>query len=71
MTRLFDRLTKNGVVPLFRIKESGVRLANLNEADMRLILLFVVASLVLVACGTKGPLYLPEKQYPQTQQDSK
>ncbi|WP_221764167.1 LPS translocon maturation chaperone LptM [Methyloradius palustris] len=23
-------------------------------------------SLVLSACGTKGPLYIPEKKYPQT-----
>jgi len=38
---------------------------------MRLILLILLTSLGLTACGTKGPLYLPEKQYPQPQQESK
>ena len=38
---------------------------------MRLILLILLASLGLAACGSKGPLYLPEKQYPQPQQDKK
>lgn len=32
---------------------------------MRLILLGIVLCLTLTACGAKGPLYLPEKQYPQ------
>ncbi|WP_334108176.1 LPS translocon maturation chaperone LptM [Methylobacillus sp.] len=32
---------------------------------MRFCLLILVASLALVACGTKGELYIPEKQYPQ------
>lgn len=38
---------------------------------MRLILLILLTSLGLTACGAKGPLYLPEKQYPQPQQESK
>lgn len=38
---------------------------------MRLILLILLTSLGLTACGTKGSLYLPEKQYPQPQQESK
>ncbi|MBM3350216.1 MAG: hypothetical protein FJY53_00200 [Betaproteobacteria bacterium] len=25
-----------------------------------------VACFLLSACGTKGPLYIPEQQYPQT-----
>jgi len=28
-------------------------------------LLFLIACLMLSACGTKGPLYIPEQQYPQ------
>jgi len=32
---------------------------------MRLILLSIVLCLTVTACGSKGPLYLPEKQYPQ------
>lgn len=36
---------------------------------MRPILMILLASLMLAACGSKGPLYLPEKQYPQPQQD--
>jgi predicted small lipoprotein YifL len=32
---------------------------------MRLILLGLLLCLTLTACGSKGPLYLPEKQYPQ------
>lgn len=38
---------------------------------MRLISMFLLAGLLLAACGSKGPLYLPEKQYPQPQQDNK
>ena len=30
-----------------------------------LILLLLLASFSLVACGTKGPLYIPEQRYPQ------
>jgi len=29
------------------------------------ILLFLTICLVLNSCGTKGPLYIPEQQYPQ------
>ena len=32
---------------------------------MRLTLLIILACLTLNACGTKGPLYIPERQYPQ------
>jgi predicted small lipoprotein YifL len=28
-------------------------------------LLLLATSLILSACGTKGPLYIPEQQYPQ------
>jgi predicted small lipoprotein YifL len=38
---------------------------------MRPILFLILISLILSACGTKGPLYLPEKRYPQPQQESK
>jgi len=32
---------------------------------MRAILLCIVLSLTVTACGSKGPLYIPEQQYPQ------
>lgn len=32
---------------------------------MRVILLTILLCLTLTACGSKGPLYIPEKQYPQ------
>ncbi|CAG0980594.1 hypothetical protein MTYP_01740 [Methylophilaceae bacterium] len=32
---------------------------------MRLISFCLLVCLGLAACGTKGPLYIPEKQYPQ------
>lgn len=32
---------------------------------MRVILLTILLCLTVTACGSKGPLYLPEKQYPQ------
>lgn len=38
---------------------------------MRIILLSLLFATLLAACGAKGPLYLPEKQYPQPQQESK
>jgi predicted small lipoprotein YifL len=28
-------------------------------------MLLLAACLILNACGTKGPLYIPEQQYPQ------
>ena len=37
---------------------------------MRVILLSILLCLTMTACGTKGPLYIPEKKYPQSQ-DSK
>lgn len=30
----------------------------------RVILIMIMAGVVLAACGTKGPLYLPEQRYP-------
>jgi predicted small lipoprotein YifL len=34
-------------------------------------LLLLVSSLALGACGTKGPLYIPEQQYPQPNSENK
>lgn len=31
----------------------------------RFFALLLVLGLVLAGCGTKGPLYIPEKEYPQ------
>lgn len=31
----------------------------------RAFLIGILLVLALTACGTKGPLYLPERQYPQ------
>jgi len=33
---------------------------------MRLLPFILLASFLLAACGTKGPLYIPEKKFPQT-----
>ncbi len=38
---------------------------------MRYISLFLLVSILCAACGAKGPLYLPEKKYPQPSQESK
>ncbi|HOY70464.1 MAG TPA: lipoprotein [Methylotenera sp.] len=38
---------------------------------MRFFLLAVAFCLCLSACGTKGPLYIPEQQYPQPADTSK
>ncbi|MDD2833318.1 MAG: lipoprotein [Methylotenera sp.] len=35
------------------------------------IILLALLSSVLSACGTKGPLYIPEQQYPQPTDNSK
>ncbi|HEY9210711.1 MAG TPA: lipoprotein [Methylotenera sp.] len=35
------------------------------------IMLLLASCLILNACGTKGPLYIPEQQYPQPTQTSK
>ncbi len=35
------------------------------------LLLLIAACLALGACGTKGPLYIPEQQYPQPTTDAK
>ena len=32
---------------------------------MRNLLMLVVVMMLFSACGVKGPLYLPEKRYPQ------
>lgn len=32
-----------------------------------LLYLSLISSLFITACGTKGPLYIPEKKYPQEQ----
>jgi predicted small lipoprotein YifL len=32
---------------------------------MRIVFLGILICLTLTACGTKGPLYIPEQQYPQ------
>lgn len=32
---------------------------------MRVILLTILLCLTVTACGSKGDLYIPEKQYPQ------
>lgn len=36
-----------------------------TTAILARILLLSSLSLILNACGTKGPLYIPERQYPQ------
>ncbi|HEY3327932.1 MAG TPA: lipoprotein [Novimethylophilus sp.] len=38
---------------------------------MRVIIFPILISLMLTACGAKGPLYLPEQRYPQPQQDGR
>lgn len=40
-----------------------------REAEVRAILTGIILCLTLSACGTKGPLYLPERQYPQDPQN--
>ncbi len=37
----------------------------------RIILIMTIAGVVLAACGTKGPLYIPEKQYPLPKETQK
>lgn len=38
------------------------------DSNMRALLyLSLILSLFITACGTKGPLYIPEKKYPQEQ----
>jgi len=39
----------------------------MNTTTKKLIL-FLLTCLALEACGTKGPLYIPERQYPQPTQ---
>ena len=35
---------------------------------MKNVLFALMLTLLVSACGAKGPLYLPEKQYPQPQE---
>lgn len=35
---------------------------------MRHLCLSILLCLLVTACGTKGPLYIPERQYPQDAQ---
>ncbi|HYD34314.1 MAG TPA: lipoprotein [Methylophilaceae bacterium] len=37
---------------------------------MRCFLLSLLLCLTLVSCGTKGDLYIPERQYPQPASDN-
>jgi predicted small lipoprotein YifL len=37
---------------------------------MRKLILLALISTMLAACGVKGPLYLPEKMYPQPPEPS-
>jgi predicted small lipoprotein YifL len=48
--------------------KSAIAITTNHEAAVRAILTGIILCLTLSACGTKGPLYLPEKQYPQDQQ---
>lgn len=36
---------------------------------MRKVSFFLLGVIMLSACGAKGPLYIPEQQYPQPQQN--
>lgn len=38
------------------------------DENMRTLIALCLLSTFLTACGTKGPLYIPEKQYPQNAQ---
>lgn len=42
----------------------------MNKYTVR-ILFFLVVCFALNACGTKGPLYIPEREYPQATQANK
>jgi predicted small lipoprotein YifL len=37
---------------------------NYLRGMMRILVIIFIACLTLSACGTKGPLYIPEQQYP-------
>jgi predicted small lipoprotein YifL len=37
---------------------------------MRQIICVVIVALLVTACGARGPLYLPDKKYPQPQDAS-
>jgi predicted small lipoprotein YifL len=54
-------------VALTPYKENNRPLTDL-DSYMRALLCFSLALCFFISgCGTKGPLYLPEKQYPQPQ----
>lgn len=38
---------------------------------MKKLIFSLIVVLLLNACGAKGPLYLPEKRYPQPTQENK
>ena len=40
-------------------------MAKLNTISALKTTLFLLAYIALTACGTKGPLYIPEQRYPQ------
>ncbi len=42
----------------------------MNKYSVR-VLLFLAMCFSLNACGTKGPLYIPEQEYPQAAQANK
>jgi predicted small lipoprotein YifL len=44
---------------------------SLTRTSMRKVSFILLIGLLLTACGAKGPLYIPEQQYPQPQQDNK
>lgn len=38
---------------------------NVESLTMRKVCLGILICLTITACGTKGPLYIPEQRYPQ------
>jgi hypothetical protein len=36
-----------------------------STKSMRIFLIGLLLALTITACGTKGPLYIPEQRYPQ------
>jgi hypothetical protein len=36
-----------------------------STKSMRIFLIGLLLALTMTACGTKGPLYIPEQRYPQ------
>jgi len=48
-------------------KENNRPLTNLDSYMRAFLCISLTLCLFISGCGTKGPLYLPEKQYPQPQ----